>query len=67
LFWLDLWVDDRCIADMAPDLLATVHPRRQNKRTVATALQQNAWLHDIVGTLTIPVLMQYVEVRNAWK
>jgi hypothetical protein len=64
LFWLDPWVDGWCIADMAPNLLAVVHPRRRNKRTMATALQQNALLRDIIRALTIPVFMQYVKVRE---
>jgi hypothetical protein len=63
-FWLDPWVDGWCIADMAPNLLVAVHPRRRNKRTMATALQQNALLRDIIGALTIPVFMQYVKVRE---
>jgi hypothetical protein len=49
---------------MAPNLLAAVHPWRWNKRIVASALEQNAWLCNIVGALTIPVLMQYVEIRE---
>jgi hypothetical protein len=60
LFWLDPWMDGRCIVDLAPDLMAAVHPRRRNSRTVAIALSQYAWLCDIVGALTFPVLMQYV-------
>jgi hypothetical protein len=31
---------------------------------MATALQQNALLRDIIGALTIPVFMQYVKVRE---
>jgi hypothetical protein len=31
---------------------------------VAAALDQNAWMRDIVGALTVSVLLQYVEVRE---
>jgi hypothetical protein len=30
-----------------------------------TSLSYNAWLRDIVGVLTLPVLMQYVQVRES--
>jgi hypothetical protein len=57
-------VDGRCIVDLAPDLLAMVHPRRWNNRTVEAALDQNAWLRDIVGALTLPMLVHYVQVKE---
>jgi hypothetical protein len=31
---------------------------------VAEALDQNVWLCDIVGALTLPVLLQYVKIRE---
>jgi hypothetical protein len=64
LFWLDPWVDGCCIMDLALDLLAVVHPRRCNNKTVVSTLAQNAWLRDIVRALTLSVLMQYVHVRE---
>jgi hypothetical protein len=63
-FWLDPWMDGRSIVDRAPKLLAVVHPRRQSSRTVAAALDQDAWLHDIIGALMLPVLLHYVEIRE---
>jgi hypothetical protein len=64
LFWLDPWVDGKSIADFAPHLFAVAHPRCRNRRTVAAVLDQNAWMRDIVGALTVPVLLQYMEVRE---
>jgi hypothetical protein len=63
-FWLDRWLDGRSIADRAPELLAAMHAIRQNTRSVAIALDQNAWLCYIAGALTLPALLQYVEIRE---
>jgi hypothetical protein len=38
--------------------------RRQRTRTVASALRQNKWIRDLLGPLTVPVLMQYLSLRN---
>jgi hypothetical protein len=56
------WLDDHSITERALDLLSAVHPRCQNSRTVATTLDQNAWLCDIVSALTLHVLLQYVRI-----
>jgi hypothetical protein len=31
---------------------------------VASALHQNAWIEDILGPLTVPVLIQYLSLRE---
>jgi hypothetical protein len=64
-FRLDPWLDSCSIAERAPDLFVAAHPRRRNSRTVAAALDQNTWLSDIIGALTLPVLLQYVEIRES--
>jgi hypothetical protein len=63
-FWTDSWLDGRSIADIAPELAATVPSYRRNRRTVISALQHDAWISDITGTLTVPVIMQYLDARR---
>jgi hypothetical protein len=48
---------------MMPELGDVVPPRRRT-RTVASALSQNNWICDILGPLTVPVLMQYLSLRE---
>jgi hypothetical protein len=38
--------------------------RAHRQRTVASALAGNAWIRDIASALTIPVLMQYLTLRQ---
>jgi hypothetical protein len=66
-FWLDPWMDGRSITDRAPDLLAAVHPRCQSSRTVATALDQDAWLCDIVDALMLPSCCNMWRLGNGSK
>jgi hypothetical protein len=60
LFWLDHWLDGKSIAD----LVASVPQRRRNKTSVAMVLQGNAWVRDITGPCTIPVMAQYLAIRQ---
>jgi hypothetical protein len=60
LFWEDPWLDVLCIADWVPDLVAAVSTRCHRCRTIASALVNNAWIRDILGALSIPVLVQYL-------
>jgi hypothetical protein len=50
--------------ELAMDLVAVVPKRHRNRRTMRLALSGNAWLRDIAGPLTLPVLLQYVQVRE---
>jgi hypothetical protein len=36
----------------------------QRQRMVAQGLLSNAWVHDIIGALTIPILIQYLELHQ---
>jgi hypothetical protein len=47
-----------------PDLLAVVPTRCHNSHMVRSALSDNTWLWDIAGPLTLPLLIQYVQVRE---
>jgi hypothetical protein len=60
LFWKDRWLDSKCVADLAPGLVAAVPKCRWNSATVACALPNHAWIRDVSGALIVPDLMQYV-------
>jgi hypothetical protein len=49
--------------DLAPDLFGAVVPRAR-KRSVMAALTNDTCIHDIVGSLMIPVLRQYLLLRQ---
>jgi hypothetical protein len=61
LFWTEQWLNSRGVEELAPDLLATVPARFRSSRTV---LWDNAWLRDIGNPLTLPLLAQYVQLRE---
>jgi hypothetical protein len=52
LFWKDGWIDGRSVVEIAPEVVAVVPLRWQNKRMVDEALQNNSWVLDIIGSLT---------------
>jgi hypothetical protein len=58
LFWTDRWINGRCAGDIAPEATALVPTRRRNARKVSEALQDDSWLSDIVGELSIDGWMQ---------
>jgi hypothetical protein len=49
---------------LAADLLAAVNVRQRRCRLVAEALQGNAWIHDITGVLSVPAIVQYLQLRE---
>jgi hypothetical protein len=61
-FWLDPWLNGRSIEQLAPELFAALMGRQWRRRTVAEALVNNAWINDIRGALTIPVLSKYLHL-----
>lgn len=60
LFCKDRWLDGHTLAEIAPNLFKTVPKRTAKRRTVAQALQNRRWMHDIKGTLTIEVPNDYL-------
>jgi hypothetical protein len=64
LFWMDRWLEGCSIAHLAPELVAAVPKRRQKSRTVQSGLASNAWIDDVQGALTLPVLRQYLDIRQ---
>lgn len=47
LFWSDRWIQGQRIADLAPQVFATVPKMRISKRTVHEALTDHSWVMDI--------------------
>jgi hypothetical protein len=62
-FWQDPWLNGKAIHDLAPDLVAVVPKRHRIGRTVVAALHGHAWIRDIAGPYTVPMIMQYLHVR----
>jgi hypothetical protein len=62
LFWEERWLDGQGLQELAPDLLAIVPVQPICRQTVQSALVDNAWLSDVHGSLTVLVIMQYVQV-----
>lgn len=62
LFWKDRWLNETSIADLAPHLIQNIARRVINKRTVAEAIYNHKWVADIKRDVTIPLLVEYVQV-----
>jgi hypothetical protein len=65
-FWMDPWVDGRCIIDFTLDLFEAVVLHAW-KRSVLAVLSNDMWIHNIVSALTIPVLGQYLLFVSVWR
>jgi hypothetical protein len=63
LFWVDPWLDGRCLDECAPDPTTAVKKHCCNRCTLVEALVNRAWIKDITGTLTIPAIVQYLHLR----
>jgi hypothetical protein len=64
LFWTERWINGQGVGELVPDMLAVMPTRRRSSRTVCLALCNDTWLRDIAGPLTLPVLTQYVHLRE---
>jgi hypothetical protein len=62
IFWVYAWLDGQSIPQV--DHVATVSKRHRSSRSVASALGSNNWWQDITSPRTVPVLVQYVLVRE---
>lgn len=63
-FWSDAWLHGRSLSQLAPHLTTAVRSKITASRTVAEALTNRRWIRDLTGPLSIPVLMEYLQVRN---
>jgi hypothetical protein len=53
LLWTDRWINGRSAGDIAPEVMSLVPTRRRNARKVSEALQEDAWISDVEGDLSI--------------
>jgi len=51
-------LDERTIAEIAPNLVKLVHKQTAKRRMVAQALLNRKWVEDIKGALTVKVLVE---------
>ncbi|OEL13244.1 hypothetical protein BAE44_0025738, partial [Dichanthelium oligosanthes] len=63
-FWSDPWLQGGCLSALAPDLVDIVPSHQRFRRTVASALVNHNWITDLVGPLTLPVLFQFLLLRQ---
>lgn len=61
LFWTDSWLPGGPISAFAPALFGAVPPRRR-KRCVRNALTDMAWVDEVTGAPTAPVLCDFVDL-----
>jgi hypothetical protein len=60
LFWSDRLLDGASIDQLTADVVTTVSRRALKTRSIADTLQDNQWIRDISGSLSISALNQYV-------
>jgi hypothetical protein len=65
LFWLDKWINGRCVEDIAPLVLDAVHARRRKCRKVSEALMDNAWISDVGADLSVEAWAQCIQIWEA--
>jgi hypothetical protein len=54
------WLNGGTIADMAPEVVATVAPKVACNKTVAECLPNRGWVSDIKPVLSISGIQQYL-------
>jgi hypothetical protein len=60
LFWEDHWFDDMSIGQLAPEVYQAVRKRVRQTRLVSEAIPDGCWIADIVGSLSMMALGQYL-------
>jgi hypothetical protein len=65
LFWEDPWINGLSVAAIAPAVLQLVRPGIVKSRSVGDGLRLNAWALDIVGTLSVQAVLQYLRLWQA--
>jgi hypothetical protein len=64
LFWSDNSLEGNGLREMAPNMVAAVSRRAIKTHRLALAMVNHAWIADITRALSIPVLVQYLELRQ---
>jgi hypothetical protein len=62
LFWSDRWLCGQRIVDIAPRLFETIPKKLINKRTVQEAIEDNFWINDIPGSLSVGALADFLRL-----
>jgi hypothetical protein len=62
LFWTDRWLHGCSIADLAPSVFYSVLQRDKNSQTVAQALEEDAWIGDIQGGLSMRGIAEFLNL-----
>ena len=62
LFWKDRWLHGKSIEELAPALVPFVNKRARSRRTVNKAMQDLRWVGDIAGGLSVPAILDYLEL-----
>jgi hypothetical protein len=62
LFWVDPWIHGHSVSTLAPALLKLVWHGLRKSRSVHQGMSNNRWLLDIVGTLTVDAVVQFLQL-----
>jgi hypothetical protein len=62
LFWQDRWLFRKTINEIAPLISTLVPTRIANRRTVFEAMTDFRWVNDIRGTVTVQVLLEFLNL-----
>ncbi|KAM0866912.1 hypothetical protein ACQ4PT_042345 [Festuca glaucescens] len=65
LSWTDPWLSGLSVAAVAPAVLCLVRPGIAKRRRVCDGVPNHAWARDIVGELTVDVVVQFLRLWNA--
>jgi hypothetical protein len=57
-FWRDRWIDGRTAEEIAAVVVALVSTRRKNNHMVSEAINENVWIADIAGQLSVESCVQ---------
>jgi hypothetical protein len=63
-FWTDPWLNGAALSSAYPELVVAVPARLCRVHMVASVLDNNAWVRDVQGALTIPILIQFLELHH---
>jgi hypothetical protein len=63
-FWTNPWLGSHCITVLTPELLAAIPGHAHRQRMMASALDGHVWIRDNTNALMVPVLMQYLTLRQ---